>query len=172
MSETDILKFEGVADKQAVNTALNVKAQKWQELLAKKNITCFGAQIVGDELHTVLFRTILDVNGQNLPLLVYTDDSLYTVVKVLLAPAGCKDENKAALLEYLDEQNRKYKLFKYSTSPGGDVELDCCLLNADSNFDAEMLQISIDVILEHLLSEYAALMKVVWGADKAPQTEN
>ena len=76
------------------------------------------------------------------------------------------------MLEYLDEQNRKYKLFKYSTSPGGDVELDCCLLNADSNFDAEMLQISIDVILEHLLSEYAALMKVVWGADKAPQTEN
>lgn len=66
MSETDILKFEGAADKQAVNTALNVKAQKWQELLAKKNITCFGAQIVGDELHTVLFRTILDVNGQNL----------------------------------------------------------------------------------------------------------
>lgn len=52
------------------------------------------------------------------------------------------------------------------------MELDCCLLNADSNFDAEMLQISIDVILEHLLSEYAALMKVVWGADKAPQTEN
>ena len=51
MSETDILKFEGVADKQAVNTALNVKAQKWQELLAKKNITCFGAQIVGDEDH-------------------------------------------------------------------------------------------------------------------------
>lgn len=36
MSETDILKFEGVADKQAVNTALNVKAQKWQELLAKR----------------------------------------------------------------------------------------------------------------------------------------
>lgn len=172
MSETDILKFAGNDNKPAESNALNVKAQKWQELLVKKNITCFGAQIVGDELHTVLFRTILDVNGQNLPLLVYTDDSLYTVIKVLVAPAARKAENEAALLKYLDEQNRKYKLFKYSTGVSGDVELDCCLLNMDDGFDAELLQVSIDVILEHLLEEYPLLMKVVWSAEAVDTTTN
>jgi len=119
-----------------------------------------------------LFRTILDVNGQNLPLLVYTDDSLYTVIKVLVAPAARKAENEAALLKYLDEQNRKYKLFKYSTGVSGDVELDCCLLNTDDGFDAELLQVSIDVILEHLLEEYPLLMKVVWSAEAVDTTTN
>ena len=42
MSETDILKFAGNDNKPAESNALNVKAQKWQELLVKKNITCFA----------------------------------------------------------------------------------------------------------------------------------
>lgn len=39
MSETDILKFAGNDNKPPESNALNVKAQKWQELLVKKNIT-------------------------------------------------------------------------------------------------------------------------------------
>ena len=63
MSEHKVLEFAGENKEQATAELVNFKARKWQEHLATNNITCFGAQIVGDELHTVLFRTVLDVNG-------------------------------------------------------------------------------------------------------------
>ena len=45
-------------------------------------------------------------------------------------------------------------------------------MNTDDGFDAELLQVSIDVILEHLLEEYPLLMKVVWGAEAVDTTTN
>ncbi|HWR09354.1 hypothetical protein [Sporomusa sp.] len=66
----------------------NAKARKFQEYLAANQITCFGAQEMNDELHTVIFRTNLEVGGQNLPVVLVTDDSLHTPLQVLVVPAA------------------------------------------------------------------------------------
>ena len=150
-------------------TSLNVKAQKWQTYLKEQKITCFQSRIGGDGKHTVVFRALMEINGHRLPFLIYTDDSIYIVVKVLLAEAGVTVDNKPALLEYMDEMNRSYKLFKYATSPENDVELLCCLLYTEEGFDPSMVQTAIDLMMSHLIENYSALMRVIWTGENKPQ---
>lgn len=163
MSEHKVLEFAGENKEQATAELVNFKARKWQEHLATNNITCFGTQIVGDELHTVLFRTVLDVNGQELPIIIFTDDSAFTVIKVLVTPGAVNDSNKIAVLESINEMNRSYKLFKYLVSEK-DIELECCNLSRDDFFDPQVIHISLDIILEHLQKEYPKLMQMIWGS--------
>lgn len=162
MSEEKVLEFAGKDKAPAAAENLNLKARKWQEHLAASNITCFGAQIIGDELHTVLFRTVLEVNGQELPIVIITDDTAFIAIKVLVTSGVVNDGNRAAVLTHVNELNRRYKLFKYLATDK-DLELECCNLSRDEYFDPQAVHLSIDVILEHLRVEYPDLMKIIWG---------
>ena len=65
---------------------MNKKAQLFQEYLQEKNINCFQVQEVPeDALNTVVFRSSIEVEGQQLPTLVITDSSIYTMIRVRVA---------------------------------------------------------------------------------------
>ena len=141
----------------------NAKAQKLQSYFQEAGIDCFGVQETGDELQTVLFRTELAVGGQTLPLLLFTDNSLYSMIKVRVAAAAVKAENRQTVLDCLNEQNRQYKLFKYAVSNEQDVVLDICLPAAPETFDPQLVPITIDLALRHLNEFYPVLMRTIWG---------
>ena len=103
------------------------------------------------------------VNGQELPIIIFTDDSAFTVIKVLVTPGAVNDSNKIAVLESINEMNRSYKLFKYLVSEK-DIELEYCNLSRDDFFDPQVIHISLDIILEHLQKEYPKLMQMIWGS--------
>jgi hypothetical protein len=140
----------------------NAKARKFQEYLAANQITCFGAQEMNDELHTVIFRTNLEVGGQNLPVVLVTDDSLHTPLQVLVVSSAVQGANRHSVLTYVNELNRTYKSFKYFIGEDNDLILDVCLTVVPEQFEPQLVSLSLDIILRHLQEEYPVIMRKIW----------
>ena len=143
---------------------MNKKAQIFQEYLQEKNITCFQVQEVpNDELNTVVFRSSIEVEGQQLPTLVITDSSIYTMIRVRVANAALKEGNETELLKAIGKLNSHYKIFKYYFAEDGALILDSYLLEYPEELDGDMVYTVLDIIVKHLLAEYKNIMKAIWA---------
>ena len=143
---------------------MNKKAQIFQEYLQEKNITCFQVQEVpNDELNTVVFRSSIEVEGQQLPTLVITDSSIYTMIRVRVANAALKEGNEPELLKAIGKLNSHYKIFKYYFAEDGALILDSYLLEKPEELDGDMVYTVLDIIVKHLLAEYKNIMKAIWA---------
>ncbi|SFM00687.1 YbjN domain-containing protein [Pelosinus propionicus] len=147
-------------------TTANVKAKTFQQFLETNQINCFAVQEVADEAHTVIFRTQLEIGGQQLPVMLITDDSLYTLLQVRVAVA-VKGANDPALQEYVNFLNQTYKAFKYYLSETNDLILDSCLPAVPERFEPQLVSLTLDIILRHLTEEYPALMRTIWAGENA-----
>lgn len=143
---------------------MNKKAQLFQEYLQEKNITCFTVQEVpNDSLNTVVFRSSIEVEGQQLPTLVITDSSIYTMIRVRVANAALKEGNETELLKTIGKLNSQYKIFKYYFADDGALILDSYLLEKPEELDGDMVYTVLDIIVKHLLAEYKNIMKAIWA---------
>ena len=143
---------------------MNKKAQIFQEYLQEKNITCFQVQEVpNDDLNTVVFRSSIEVEGQQLPTLVITDSSIYTMIRVRVANAALKEGNETELLKAIGKLNSHYKIFKYYFAEDGALILDSYLLEKPEELDGDMVYTVLDIIVKHLLAEYKNIMKAIWA---------
>ena len=143
---------------------MNKKAQIFQEYLQEKNITCFQVQEVpNDELNTVVFRSSIEVEGQQLPTLVITDSSIYTMIRVRVANAALKEGNETELLKAIGKLNSHYKIFKYYFAEDGALIRDSYLLEKPEELDGDMVYTVLDIIVKHLLAEYKNIMKAIWA---------
>lgn len=141
---------------------MNAKAEKYSRFLQEKNIRAFRQEELKDRLNTVVYRSFLGVEGQNLPLWVGVDNSIFVMVHVRLGSKLLNEKNETALLRYFNNMNAKYKVFKYSANAAGDVLLESCLTVSEEAFQPEMVRVVLDVMLKHLSQEYTALMRLVW----------
>lgn len=148
--------------KKEVNQ-INAKAQKFIDFLELKQIKCFQQEKVDDEFNTMIFRSRIEINGNNLPLLIILDNSIYGMIHVQVIPKALNNENKEKVLEYLNEENAKYKVFKYYLTANGGINLDSCVLLTNEQANGEMLYCVIDVIIKYLQENYPKLMSKVWG---------
>ena len=143
---------------------MNKKAQIFQEYLQEKNINCFQVQEVPeDALNTVVFRSSIEVEGQQLPTLVITDSSIYTMIRVRVANAALKEGNETELLKAIGKLNSHYKIFKYYFAEDGALILDSYLLEKPEELDGDMVYTVLDIIVKHLLAEYKNIMKAIWA---------
>lgn len=143
---------------------MNKKAQIFQEYLEEKKITCFEVQEVeNDALNTVVFRSAIDVEGQQLPTLVILDSSIYAMIRVRVANAALKEENKTALVEAINKINSQYKIFKYYFADDGALILDSYVLSRQEKLDCDMVYTVLDIIVKHLTAEYKNIMKLIWA---------
>ena len=143
---------------------MNKKAQIFQEYLQEKNINCFQVQEVPeDALNTVVFRSSIEVEGQQLPTLVITDSSIYTMIRVRVANQALKEGNETALVKAINKINAQYKIFKYYFAEDGALILDSYLLEKPEELDGDMVYTVLDIIVKHLLAEYKNIMKLIWA---------
>lgn len=143
---------------------MNKKAQIFQEYLEEKKITCFEVQeVANDTLNTVVFRSAIDVEGQQLPTLVILDSSIYAMIRVRVANAALKEENKTALVEAINKINSQYKIFKYYFAEDGALILDSYVLSRQEELDCDMVYTVLDIIVKHLTAEYKNIMKLIWA---------
>lgn len=142
---------------------MNAKAQKFNAFLQANKINCFNAQELDNEMHSVLYRSFMEVSGQNLPTMIVVDDSIYVMLQVRVAAGVVKEANKAAVMEHINKLNEKYKVFKYYVSETGDIVIESCIPSTDNEFMPDLVHAVIDVILKHLTEEYPNIMKVVWA---------
>ena len=141
---------------------VNLKAQKFEAYTQANKMDFFVKNEMKDDADTVVFQSNLKVEGQTIPLGIITDNTIYTIIRVQIGSQLLKDENKLSLLEYLNQLNRSYKVFKYVAADDGSIFLDACLPSTNESFDAEIVRVILDVIVDHLNNEYKNIMKQAW----------
>ncbi len=141
----------------------NSKANKFQDFLTANQINCFGVREMNDEANTVLFRTNLEVGGQQLPVLLITDAGIYTLLQVQVAPEVIREGNNQSVLDHINTLNRSYKSFKFFINDENALILDVCLTAMPEQFDPQLVSLTLDTILRHLADEYPLIMRKIWG---------
>ena len=141
---------------------MNNKAQKFKDYLDEKEIKVFEIEELDDEQATVAFRSRLAINGQNLPTVVFVDNSNYSMVRVQIAPNALNADNQIDLLKFSNNENSKYKPFKLFFNDNGDLLLDFCIDADEEIFSGEKVYAVFDIIINYLENNYRDMMKVIW----------
>lgn len=140
---------------------MNVKAQKYSDFLKANNLYMFKVQGLQHEMNTVVYRTFLEVAGNNLPAMIVIDDSIYVMLEVRVAAGVVKDNNKAAVMDFINKMNGKFKVFKYYVDEEGSIILESCIPATDNEFAPSLVQAVIDVVVRHLNEYNAETMKTI-----------
>lgn len=143
----------------------NEKARQYQAYLKENKIAAFSVEPLKDEAQSVVFRSRMEVRGQELPAIVVLDASLYALIRVQIARSAATEANRTTLESLLRGYNQSYKPFKYYATEDGTVCLECCLPSTDERFDGALLQTLLQVILRHLDETYPAILRCVWGEE-------
>ena len=142
---------------------MNLKATKFTNFINERNINVFQMQEIDGDMHPVVYRSAMEVGGQNLPTMLVIDDSIYVMLQVRVGAGLVKESNKAAVMEHMNSLNENYKDFKYYANENGDIVIESCIPTTDEEFMPELVHAVIDVVLKHLNEEYPKLMKTVWS---------
>ena len=142
---------------------MNLKATKFTNFINERNINVFQMQEIDGDMHPVVYRSAMEVGGQNLPTMLVIDDSIYVMLQVRVGAGLVKESNKAAVMEHVNSLNENYKVFKYYANENGDIVIESCIPTTDEEFMPELVHAVIDVVLKHLNEEYPKLMKTVWS---------
>ena len=142
---------------------LNKKAEAFEAYLEERFINVFEMQEIHDELNTCVFKSQITVEGQNLATLVILDNSIYGMVRIMVAEKALNPGNEERLRKMVDELNGGYKMFKYYFAKDGSLILDVCLLESAEKTDGDMIYTILKVVIEHLESKYRDIMKAIWA---------
>lgn len=142
---------------------MNQKAERLQAYFAEKNLNFFQVQEMTDEFNTVLFRSNIEIQKQVLPTVIVTDDTIWTIIRTQIVAGAVTADKKAAVNEFLNDLNMKYKLFKFYATDSGDINIDICAPTIPSNFDPEMIRSLIQIEVEQLEELYLKIMELVWA---------
>lgn len=141
----------------------NVKEEKFEAYLKSNQMNFFLKDPVpNDENGTVVFKSNIEAEGQRLPVGIITDNTIYTIIRVQIGTGLIKDGNREKINAFLNEMNRSYKVFKYVAADDGTIYLDSCIPSSNEMFDPQLVRVILDVIVNHLQSEYKKIMKEVW----------
>ena len=141
---------------------MNKKAEKFEKMLKENKIECFQKEEIKDELNTVLFRSFMEIEGLQLPVVVILDDSIYSIFRTLVIGKGVNEKNKNDVVNIVNTLNSTYKSFKYIVSENGEIILDTCIPCTDDNFDPNLIRVMIDVAIKNLNENYRKIVKTVW----------
>ena len=61
---------------------VNLKAAKFQKYLDDNKLTFFRRDASNDEADTIVFQSNIQVEGQTLPVIIITDSTIYTIIRV------------------------------------------------------------------------------------------
>ena len=151
-----------IEKKEAAAAEGATKAEKFQAFLKENDINYFESQALSDEFHTTIFRSRIEAKGQIMPMAIFIDDSIFTMVRTQVA-TGINEKNIDSIKSYLNMLNAEYKIFKYYLREDGNIYLDVCIPFVDETFDSRMIQTLLPILVQQLETVYEDLMAVVWA---------
>lgn len=141
---------------------MNRKAEAFKEYLKEKDIKVFAIEeLEGDEQKTVVFRSHITVEGQQLPAIVILDESIFALVRVQITPRAMTDENHFELLKKVNEESSAYKPFKLYLNQSGDLMLEVCIVIEDE-LKGDTIYAMFALIIDYLNTNYRTFMKCIW----------
>lgn len=142
---------------------MNNKAEQFQQYLQEKKIEAFAVdELKDDEMGTVVFRSHMDIEGQQLPTLVIVDNSIFVQIRVVLLKKARSKEKELEVLQVLNEENMKYKPFKLYFSQEGDCIFDVSLVTEQEKLSGDMVYTMFKVLIDYLNENYRKIMKAIW----------
>ena len=118
---------------------MNKKAEQFKAFLDERKVEAFQMEEVeGNEQHAVVFRSFIGVEGQQLPTVVIADDSVFSIIRVQIAPQALNEESAAELMKFINEQNALYKPFKLFFDEPGNLMMDACLMAENDELNLEL----------------------------------
>lgn len=151
-----------IEKKEAAAAEGATKAEKFQAFLKDNDINYFESQALSDEFHTTIFRSRIEAKGQIMPMAIFIDDSIFTMIRTQVA-TGINEKNVDSIKSYLNMLNAEYKIFKYYLREDGNIYLDVCIPFVDETFDSRMIQTLLPILVQQLETVYEDLMAVVWA---------
>ena len=151
-----------IEKKEAAAAEGATKAEKFQAFLKDNDINYFESQALSDEFHTTIFRSRIEAKGQIMPMAIFIDDSIFTIIRTQVA-AGINEKNIDSIKSHLNMLNAEYKIFKYYLREDGNIYLDVCIPFVDETFDSRMIQTLLPILVQQLETVYEDLMAVVWA---------
>lgn len=141
---------------------MNKKAEAFKAYLKEKDIQAFAVEeLEGDEQKTVVFRSHITTEGQQLPTLVILDESMFAMLRVQITPKALSEENQLELLKLVNEESAGYKPFKLYLSKDGDLMLDVCLV-IEGELNGDSIYAMFALIIDYLNNNYRNFMKRIW----------
>ena len=141
------------------------KARAFQDFLDAKEIKAFVTETIeNDPEQTTVFRSHVEVDGQQLPLLVLLDRSIFSMIRVQVSPKCKTEENELAVLKLANDLNLKYKPFKLYFDGEGSLILDICMITPDEKAEeiGDMVYGMFNVMITFLNENYRTMMKTIW----------
>ena len=139
------------------------KAEEFKLYLDNNKITAFQMEeIANDANSTVVFRTHVTINGQQLPSALILDNSIFALIRVQISPQALNPDNETTMAKLLSAENAKYKPFKLYFNGNGDLMLDVCLIAKDDVVSAEEILLMYNIIINYLDASYRNIMKAIW----------
>ena len=142
---------------------MNKKAESFKNYLAENEIKAFVIEEIEDDKNeTVIFRTVVIASGQRLPAALIIDKSIFSLIRVQIVPQVLSEENKNRLMQFVNEENFRYKPFKFYFNPAGNFLLDVCIIDNGKEIDGKEISLIFNVINNYLNDSYRDLMKAIW----------
>ena len=141
------------------------KVEKFKAFLEENDLSFFDdPQSFDDEYHTTRFNSRIEAKGQIMPMAIFIDDSIFTIIRTNVA-AGINVKDVDRIKNYLNALNAEYKIFKYYLREDGSIYLDVCVPSVAETFDGVMIRTLLGIIVKHLEDVYEDLMAEVWAKD-------
>lgn len=146
------------AEQEVQKNIADKKFDALKEFVEERKIN--GVQFLeGNGLNKIL-RSNLLIAGQQLPMFVVVNETIYSFVQVHLATVDASQAEKCML--YLNELNERFSMLKYNINSNGNVVITCSIPSLDDNFSPALIIMLVDQVKMHLETHYPELMKRIW----------
>lgn len=147
---------------------MNTKAESFKNFVTENHPSIFQIEeLEGDKQETAVFRSSVSVQGQQLPLMVVIDTSVFAIIRVQICPQALNKIELSELYKFINEQNFNYKPFKFFLNSAGDLMLENCLLFTGGEIKSDEIYLMFEVIINYLNENYRGIMKMIWGGSDA-----
>ena len=137
------------------------QAKRYQEFLEKNNVQGFVVQELGDEAESVMFRSNILVRGQELPLAVIFDKSIFTIIRVNLAPKAVNDNNMFEVTNLMMRLNSRNKAVKYYLAADASIVMDCVIPAFAGQFSPKLVQSMLQLACGEVMAHYGEFLSYV-----------
>ncbi|WP_295918276.1 hypothetical protein [Anaerovibrio lipolyticus] len=130
------------------------QAKRYQEFLEKNNIEGFVVKELHDEADSVMFCSNILVNGRRLSMAVIIDKSIYTIIRVNLAPLAVTEDNMFEITNLMLRLNGGNKALKYYLAADASIMLDCCIPAFPGQFSPKLVHSMLQLVYGEVMKNY------------------
>ena len=130
---------------------MNPKSLLFDKFLKEEEIISFERKDFDDEDGTVVYRSYIKSPLWDMPLFVILDNSIYSVVRLVLGPEKVTAQNMNALNALINRDNATYKNYKlYIDEQDSSLYLDCVYMCGDDAFETALMYALMSSIVDYI----------------------